>query len=102
MHVAPFYVLLTSEFTKIIIIITVTPYRTSITLVYYGLSINSTDFAGDKYLNFALVSLVEIPACLLNWMVMEGLSRKMALSCMFVLSGATCVANIFTPDSEYL
>ncbi|XP_025421099.1 solute carrier family 22 member 21-like isoform X2 [Sipha flava] len=71
-----------------------------ITMVFFGLTISATDIAGDKYLNFTLVSLVEIPACLLNWMVMEGFSRKMSLSCMLVLSGATCVAYNLT-SSDY-
>lgn len=78
-------------------------YRIAIVLVFYGLSISATDIVGgNKYLNFSLVSLVEIPACVLNWMVMEGLSRKMALSSMFVLSGVTCVAYTLVPSREYL
>lgn len=79
----------------------VDPRRVAITLVYYGLTINATDIAGDKYLNFVLVSLVEIPSCVLYWMIMEGMSRKMSLSCMFVFCGATSVAYNLTPDSEY-
>lgn len=75
--------------------------RMSITLVYYGLNINATDIEGDKYLNFALASFVEIPACLLNWLIMEGMSRKMALASMFVLSGTTCVFFNLTPQGEY-
>ncbi|XP_025207596.1 solute carrier family 22 member 21-like [Melanaphis sacchari] len=63
----------------------------AVTLVYYGLTVSSTDIAGDKYLNFSLVLFIEIPACLLNWLIMEGMSRKKALCCMFVLSGITCV-----------
>lgn len=81
----------------------VIPHRIAIVLVYFGLSINATDIAGgNKYLNFSLVALVEIPACVLNWMVMEGLSRKMALSSMFVLSGITSVAYALAPSREYL
>lgn len=74
----------------------------AVTLVYYGLTISSTDIAGDKYLNFSLVLFVEIPACLLNWLIMEGMSRKMSLCCMFVFSGVTCVTYNLMPSELYL
>lgn len=35
--------------------------------VYYGLSMSSTNLSGNKYLNFILVSLVEIPGISLAW-----------------------------------
>lgn len=35
--------------------------------VYYGLSLNSTTLSGNKYLNFALVCLIEIPGYSLAW-----------------------------------
>ncbi|XP_025418680.1 solute carrier family 22 member 5-like, partial [Sipha flava] len=69
------------------------------TLVYYGLTIGATDIAGDKYLNFSLASFVEIPACLLNWAIMEGMSRKNSLCCVLVLSGVTCFLYILLPAS---
>uniref|UniRef100_A0A2S2PNW3 Solute carrier family 22 member 4 n=1 Tax=Schizaphis graminum TaxID=13262 RepID=A0A2S2PNW3_SCHGA len=74
----------------------------AVTLVYYGLTISSTDIAGDKYLNFSLVLFVEIPACLLNWLIMESMSRKMSLCCMFVFSGVTCVMYNLTSVEFYL
>lgn len=76
--------------------------RIAAILVYYGLTINAADIAGDKYLNFTLALFVEIPACLLNWLIMEGMSRRMALSSMFVLSGGTCVLYAAMPTSEYI
>ena len=33
----------------------------TVTMVYYGLSLNATNLAGNPYSNFLLVSLVEIP-----------------------------------------
>lgn len=86
---------------KILVQCVLVSHRISITLVFYGLSIGATNIAGDKYLNFILVSLVEIPACFLNWLVMESMPRRISLSCMFVLSGLTCVLYNLTPESEY-
>lgn len=36
-------------------------------IVFYGLSLNSTNLSGNKYLNFALVCLIEIPGYSLAW-----------------------------------
>uniref|UniRef100_A0A914S9Y1 Uncharacterized protein n=1 Tax=Parascaris equorum TaxID=6256 RepID=A0A914S9Y1_PAREQ len=38
--------------------------RTSDTFVYFGLSIYTTRIAGNKYWNYALSGLVEVPAYL--------------------------------------
>jgi len=75
--------------------------RIAVTLVYYGLTISATDIAGDKYLNFSLASFVEIPACLLNWLIMEGMSRRMSLSCMLILSGLSSVLYNLVPNCKY-
>lgn len=75
--------------------------RIAATFVYYGLNISVTEIAGNKYLNFALVSFVEIPACLLNWIIMEKMSRKSSLIYMFVLSGATSVMYNILYGSKY-
>lgn len=40
-------------------------------MVYYGLSFNSGNLAGDFYLNFAASGLVEIPAYLLATYLVE-------------------------------
>ncbi|XP_029034446.1 solute carrier family 22 member 21-like isoform X1 [Osmia bicornis bicornis] len=67
------------------------------TFVYYGLSLNSVAFAGDKYTNFILVALVEIPAYFLTWFLTDYIGRKATLSSSFLLSGAFCLAIQFVP-----
>lgn len=74
--------------------------RIAAALVYYGLSINATNIAGNKYLNFTLVTAVEIPACLLYVFIMTNMSRKTSLSSMFVLNAVTCALYNFTPESK--
>ncbi|VVC31718.1 Hypothetical protein CINCED_3A010671 [Cinara cedri] len=68
------------------------------TLVYYGLTINATDIAGNKYMNFAMASFIEIPSCLLYYLIMEKMSRKSSLSSTFILTAVTCVLYNVTPD----
>lgn len=74
--------------------------RIAAALIFYGLTIGATDIAGNKYLNFTLVELVEIPACLLYWLIMENMSRKMSLSSMFLLTGTTCAAFNLMSNGE--
>ncbi|XP_074033259.1 organic cation transporter protein isoform X3 [Leptinotarsa decemlineata] len=63
--------------------------------VYYGLSINSTTLGGNKYLNFALVSLVEIPGYTIAWICIDKLGRRISLAGSLLLCGVTCTLTIF-------
>ncbi|VDN39561.1 unnamed protein product [Gongylonema pulchrum] len=47
-------------------------YRTSDTFVYFGLSLYTTRLAGNKYWNYALSGLVELPAYLFVPPVLEN------------------------------
>ncbi|CAK9832329.1 Solute carrier family 22 member 21 [Anthophora retusa] len=71
------------------------------TFVYYGLSLNSVAFAGDKYTNFILVAIVEIPAYFLTWFLTDYIGRKATLSSSFLLSGAFCLAIQFVPTGTW-
>ncbi|XP_017792387.1 PREDICTED: solute carrier family 22 member 21-like isoform X3 [Habropoda laboriosa] len=71
------------------------------TFVYYGLSLNSVAFAGDKYTNFILVAIVEIPAYFLTWFLTDYIGRKATLSSSFLLSGAFCLAIQFLPTGSW-
>ncbi|XP_076685466.1 solute carrier family 22 member 4 [Andrena cerasifolii] len=71
------------------------------TFVYYGLSLNSVAFAGDKYVNFILVAVVEIPAYFLTWFLTDYVGRKATLSSSFLLSGVFCLAIQFVPTGSW-
>ncbi|KAL7735850.1 hypothetical protein ACLKA6_017848 [Drosophila palustris] len=62
-------------------------------IVFYGLSLNSTNLSGNKYLNFALVCLVEIPGYTLAWLCLRKLGRRLALSGSLMLCAVTCAAS---------
>ncbi|XP_053381641.1 solute carrier family 22 member 6-A-like [Mercenaria mercenaria] len=44
--------------------------------VYFGLYMTSSDFYGDRYLNFFLSALVEYPSCFLEYMLLARIGRK--------------------------
>ncbi|EDV95493.1 GH24909 [Drosophila grimshawi] len=62
-------------------------------IVFYGLSLNSTNLSGNKYLNFALVCLIEIPGYCLAWLCLRKLGRRLALSGSLMLCAITCAAS---------
>ncbi|CAI6355684.1 unnamed protein product [Macrosiphum euphorbiae] len=73
----------------------------TITFVYYGLSLTSVEMSGNKYLNFMLVNIIEVPAFLTSWYVMEHLSRRYTQAFSFFLSGVGCIMVSLIP-TDYL
>ncbi|XP_059619885.1 solute carrier family 22 member 3 isoform X2 [Phlebotomus argentipes] len=68
--------------------------------VYYGLSLNSTSLSGNKYLNYALVCLIEIPGYTLAWIAMNKIGRRWSLSSSLLLCAVTCVLGGFIDAGE--
>jgi len=64
------------------------------------MSVNSTSLGGNKYLNFALVCLVEIPGYTLAWIAMKRLGRRWSLCGSLLLCTATCVGAVFVPEGD--
>lgn len=70
--------------------------------VYYGLSLNSVNLAGSKYLNFMLVCAAEIPGYFITVFVMEKVGRKWSLCGSMVICGLSCLASEYLPQDEPL
>jgi MFS transporter, OCT family, solute carrier family 22 (organic cation transporter), member 4/5 len=60
-------------------------------LVYFGLSLHSVSLSGNMYLNFILVSLVEIPGCYFGLVTIEKFGRVPSFIGSMILCGITCV-----------
>lgn len=69
--------------------------------IFYGLSINATSIGGDKYLNFALVSLIEIPGITLAWICIQKLGRRLSLVGSHLICGITCCLTVFVPPGVH-
>lgn len=70
-------------------------FRATNAFVFYGLSLNSTNLSGNKYLNFILVCLVEIPGLSLAWIGMNKIGRRWSLAGSLFLCAVTCAAGGF-------
>lgn len=72
------------------------------TFIYYGLSINAVNMSGNRYLNYVLVSAVEIPGYWTAVFLLGRIGRKAVLIAAFWICAACQIAYIFMPDSKYL
>ncbi|XP_044757874.1 solute carrier family 22 member 15-like [Coccinella septempunctata] len=67
----------------------------SCALLFYGLSLSSVTLSGNHYLNFLLVSFIEIPAYWLMLLVAGKMKRKTLLIGSFFLTSGSCFFSIF-------
>lgn len=66
-----------------------------VTFVDYGLTLNSVNLGGNKYVNFILSTLAEIPANVLMFVVMDRLGRRASQSGSMLISAIACLAAQF-------
>ncbi|XP_022118417.2 solute carrier family 22 member 1 [Pieris rapae] len=69
----------------------------TITLINYGMMISSVLIEGNKYINFALLMLMDIPANVFYWLALSKYKRKMPLIASFIIGGLFCVSQPFLP-----
>lgn len=72
----------------------------TITLINYGMMISSVFIDGNKYINFALLMLMDIPANVFYWLALAKYKRKLPLFASFMVGGIFCVSQPFIPKGE--
>ncbi|VDK66934.1 unnamed protein product [Onchocerca ochengi] len=73
--------------------------RTSDTFVYYGLSTYSIHLPGNKYWNYVLSGLAELPAYIIIPYALENFGRKRIVAYTHCLVGTTHIVLIFIPNN---
>ncbi|KAJ8723078.1 hypothetical protein PYW08_002990 [Mythimna loreyi] len=71
----------------------------STTMIYYGLSINAVGLVGNKYLNFIMTALIEIPGSFLCYCTLDRFGRKSTMMtsyfvCAIALLSLPAIENI--------
>lgn len=69
-------------------------------LVYYGLSLNVTNFGLDIYLTQLAFGAVEIPARLGCIFLLQWFGRKKTQAALLMLSGLMCLIITGIPEGE--
>ncbi|XP_072028153.1 organic cation transporter protein-like [Amphiura filiformis] len=67
-------------------------------VVYYGLSLNSVNLAGNKYLNIFLLCVVEIPCSIFVIIALKWCPRRWCQSISFLIAGVFCILTGCIPD----
>lgn len=67
------------------------------TFVNYGLTIASVTLQGNRYLNFAIVSVVDLPGYFMVMYILMNYRRKIPLIITFLIGGVFCVGQPFLP-----
>ena len=75
--------------------------RLTNTLVYYGLSFNTTELAGDPYLNFTLAVIVELIAIGASHYSYEKFGRKIPYAINMSIIGIALLLVLVVPKSKH-
>lgn len=71
-----------------------------VVFVSYGLTLNSVNLGGDKYMNFILSTLMEVPSNLVMFIVIKYFGRRNAQSGSMIICGACCLAAEYCADED--
>ena len=67
-------------------------------MVYYGILLAVDQLGGNLYMNFIILSLIDIPSnCLQAWSLQRFGRKATILPCMFI-AGVACLSVAFTPS----
>ncbi|XP_034825531.1 solute carrier family 22 member 1-like [Maniola hyperantus] len=72
---------------------------TTSTFVNYGLMINSVSLQGNKYVNYMLVALVDLPGTLIVTYILMHFKRKVPLMFSFFAGAILCISQPFLPTN---
>ncbi|XP_026753261.2 organic cation transporter protein-like [Galleria mellonella] len=71
----------------------------SAVFVFYGLAVSAHALAGSAHANYALVAAAELPALLLNTLLLDRAGRRPLLTCAFLLTALSLIGIPCLPDS---
>ena len=69
--------------------------------LYFGLSLNMPEFSGNTYFIFFLSGLVEIPADIIPFVLLNKYGRRPNLAGHYILGGLLCMATAAVPLGYY-
>ena len=65
-------------------------------MVYYGLSLSTSDLGSNDYIAFFISGAVEIPAVITGIFAIDYFGRKWSTFGYMVFGGVACLCTIFT------
>ncbi|KAH9359769.1 hypothetical protein HPB48_005247 [Haemaphysalis longicornis] len=71
-----------------------------VVLVYYDLIYKISDFGGNPFLNFFLVSLLELPVMLVNVLLINYVPRRLICLLLYIPAALVCITLLFVPPRK--
>ena len=72
-------------------------------LVYYGLSLNTSNLGGNEYVNFFIAGAVEIPAYIFCQLAINTiLGRRLSLCGCMIIGGVALLLTLAVPSGIYI
>lgn len=72
--------------------------RMSVSMVFYGISLNTSNMNGNKYLNCFFSAFIDIIAYLAAWLFANRVTRPTLLFCAMMLSGVMLMVIQLIPE----
>ncbi|CAI9732230.1 cation transporter 15-like [Octopus vulgaris] len=70
-------------------------------MIYFGVTLNSVDMSGNRYINFLVMSAVEIPANILGCITFKWFGHRKPLCFFMVFGGINCIVSNFVPKGNF-
>lgn len=72
----------------------------SCTFICFGLMVNVVSLSGNKYINFSLMAMTDVPASFAMVYTLKRFKRKKPLFTSFIGAGLLCLVQPFVPQSK--
>ncbi|KAK3925868.1 Organic cation transporter protein [Frankliniella fusca] len=72
----------------------------SVYLVYYGLVLNISEFAGNQYVNTVISGLVEVPSIALSILILLKMGRRWPFCLTLLVGGVACLLTLLVPKGD--
>lgn len=78
-------------------------FRLTISVGYFGLSLDTPNLHGDVYVNCFLSAVVEVPAYVLAWLLLRYLPRRYSMAtALFLGGGVLLFVQLVPPGRDHV
>ncbi|XP_063303485.1 organic cation/carnitine transporter 2-like [Pelobates fuscus] len=86
---------------RIITILTICIWLT-ISIGYFGVSLNTPNLHGDPFLNCFLLAAIEVPSCVLAWLLLRNVARRYSMCSTMLLGGIVLLFIQLVPTDLHI
>ena len=76
-------------------------FRTVSSMVYFAIVIYSNDFSNDRFMNFFLAGVSELPALLMTFLLVKYIGRPRTAFALMLICGISSLVLPFIPNGKF-